>query len=234
VISVTSFASNYTSLWRSLTPTMEEFVRRTNMHGVRHWTPLTSNVEQGRRALANEAAFALFAETIRGVGRERTRSLDDRVTDAFATASKFVSGSDSSAISEPTVAERSDAIELSRRLFIYFAPRRQGLEIAPSFKGCGIIRKSVGDVLTADEGLFEIKAGDRAFRSIDFRQIAIYCGLHFAETGEILRQLHLVNPRTGVTFGVGTDDFCHAVAGVPATTFCQNLVASFSASMISD
>ena len=55
--SETAFSSNYPSIWRTLTPMMDLFVRRMNQNGYeRQFTPLKSKIDPSRRGVINEAA----------------------------------------------------------------------------------------------------------------------------------------------------------------------------------
>ncbi len=53
------------------------------------------------------------------------------------------------------------------------------IRVSPRFEGCGWLDECEADFLTSNV-LVEVKAGDRAFRSIDLRQVLIYCALNFA------------------------------------------------------
>jgi hypothetical protein len=81
----------------------------------------------------------------------------------------------------------------------------------PRFLGCGWLSECEGDVLGGD-ALYEFKAGVRAFRMVDFRQLLVYCALNFASKTHSIRDVCLMNPRHGVYYGEAIEDLCQALA----------------------
>jgi hypothetical protein len=237
VISETFFASNYASVWRVLTPSMENFVRRWNMDGYeREWPPLATLSAPGRRGVVNEAGFIFFCKLLarsKPVSKEQGAEL---LIESFAESAAYVSGSSEPAdAEEPALPERREAIAIAGRLHSKFSrPNRKLVQVSPNFKGCGIISACRGDVLVNDDQLFEVKSGDRPFRSVDYRQLAIYVALHFAERRKVLSSIHLLNPRRGTRIDVATETFAREVSGQSAVAFCQTVIDSFSANLISE
>jgi len=231
LISETFFANSYPSFWRSLTPSMDEFVRRANLKAYeRDYAPLTSDVAAGRRGLVNEAAFNLFERKIleKGVAIIPV-SLDD-VRAAFDQARTYIFPRDPEVgeVAEPSQKEMGEAATIAQRLDQFFRSKdTRTLNVRPPFKGCGLIGNCFGDVLVANQ-LYEIKSGERPFRSRDFRQVAIYVALEFARNRSLFRSIHLVNPRRGVRVDVSIEDFANEIAGISAANLCQNLIERFS------
>jgi hypothetical protein len=84
-----------------------------------------------------------------------------------------------------------------------------------------------GDALWSTT-IYEIKAGDRSFRSTDVRQLLIYCALGFAAKLYELDRICLVNPRHGVYFSESLNDLCAALAGRPPTEVLSDIVEYIS------
>src|SRR5262249_40076034 len=92
----------------------------------------------------------------------------------------------------------AEAMELSERLFKFFVEDEKlgPLTKRPTFPGCGIIAPCEGDLRT-DDTLYEIKAVDRNFRSMDMRQLFVYCALSRAASLKAISRIGLVNPLLG-------------------------------------
>jgi hypothetical protein len=113
------------------------------------------------------------------------------------------------------------------RQFFAHASRQTAIEVEPKFPGCGIIDTCFGDV-RCGEALYEIKAGDRNFRSVDIRQLLVYAALGKSAGLAPLRQLGLFNPRTGLSFCMNLDDLCLEVSGISSEELLAELIRVFS------
>lgn len=237
MISETLFAAQYASVWRTLTPAMEEFVRRENMDGyTREWPPIPSASATDRRGIVNEAGFLLFSVIAESPAEQAGATLKEHIPTAFAAAYAYVTGSGETAeIPEFSVAEKREAVVIAGRLFNFFCPLRDrfGITVSPRFKGSGIISGCAGDVLVGSSRLYEVKSGDRSFRSVDYRQLAIYMALGFAETGIPFEMLGVINPRRGTLVEVNTETFAREASGQSAVSLCQSLIEAFSANLVS-
>jgi hypothetical protein len=201
----------------------------------REWPPLPTMSKAERRGLVNEAGFLLFA-TIYNLNRANAReAAEAHVRDSFERAHKYISPQLNSKDIIISTVERREALAISGRLYNFFMieNRRKDLVISPFFKGSGVISSCNGDVLVGDETIYEIKSGDRKFRSVDYRQLAIYAALHFAQYGLRIRNIGLVNPRTGMTVRVPIETFAREVSGQSAVALFQSLVEAFSSNLVS-
>lgn len=236
VISETFFASNYPSVWRSIAPSMDDFVRRTNLNGVdREWPPLRSTVDSERRGAVNEAAYLLFAGSSALGQRPSLKWLQSNLLSAFMQAVEYSQKNQPMRKVEPNEQEVREIIAIYRRLDAYFSSTEHSpIVVRPHFKGCGILNSCTGDVFSEKRGIYEIKSGDRPFRSIDYRQLSVYLGLYFAETRKVAPELHLLNPRTGLFIDLPVSMFTEAVSGRSAVSYCQAVVECFSANLISE
>ena len=218
MITETIFAREFLSFWRIAAPTIEGFVRRLN-GGVRErdYEPLNSMTHPNRRSFVNEVAFEVFCGEImslkRGGPRGGTREAIDIAVVAVREAT-INCHRDGDYQSELTSEERLDTLEQSRRLRQRLTSWGDPASVRPKpeFPGCGIVDTCYGDVLIG-ETLFEIKAGDRLFRSIDVRQLLTYLALNHASGKYLIRRAGLVNPRVGVSTELDIDELCYQVSG---------------------
>ena len=239
MISETFFSNHYASIWRSIAPAMEDFVRRMNMDGYElEWAPIPSSSEPRRRGVINEAGFIAFSKSVALTKEEAAEGLRKAVDDGFKDAQEFVYGEFAEDLGFlPNTAEQREAILIAGRLLNYFRRRSpaDGITTSPYFAGNGMMSRCVGDVLVRDPFyLYEIKSGDRNFRSVDYRQLSVYGALHFAEHGEVIRNFCLVNPRRGVAVEVTTEEFSVQVSGQSAVTYFQSLIDCFSGMLVSN
>ena len=81
--------------------------------------------------------------------------------------------------------------------------------------------------------LWEIKAGDRKFRSVDLRQVIVYAALNRASDQHDIKGLGLVNPRMGISFKAELDEFCLEMSGKPSGELLGEVVYYISSGDIS-
>ncbi|WP_456703132.1 hypothetical protein [Bradyrhizobium sp. USDA 4449] len=129
--------------------------------------------------------------------------------------------------------EAVSAIEQSLLNFVRLrSPQALEVTFEPHFAGCGFLNPCVGDVLIGHE-LYEVKAGDRQFRSTDIRQLITYCALNYAAGNYAITQAGCVNPRRGTYFALDLDAIAHAMAGKSATELFSDIVYHVSSGGIS-
>jgi hypothetical protein len=228
--SETNFSRHNASTWHALTPMMELYVRRINIELIdRTFAPIISATLPSRRGFINEVAFQIFANS----------HLPKDNSEAFCVleAKKTIERLDrvnAQSIPDPDVSEMADVREQIRRLRFFFESARFGrpLEVKPKFSGCGIIGSCEGDVYFENQ-LFEIKAGDRNVRSVDIRQVLVYCALNYASRQRMITSVGLFNPRVGTHFSTSLEELCNEVSGRSATEMLAELVRIFSSGDIS-
>lgn len=231
MISETYFCANYGSIWRALTPSMEEFVRRVNLSGYdRFWQPISSNSDPAKRGLINESGFQLFSAIFGSAKAARPTKLDDLIDAAVASAKSSISLENQPDLDEIDIEE---AKEIATRLLRFFGRTPASVSISPNFSGCGIVSNCRGDVI-AEDTIWEIKSGNRNFRSIDFRQLLIYSALDYAKNGRRLNKIGLANPRTGLTFQTSMDVFSYEISGLHASEVFERVLFSVSANLVSE
>ena len=102
----------------------------------------------------------------------------------------------------------------------------------PEFSGCGFVDFSVGDILIGEE-LYEVKAGERQFRSTDVRQLLTYCALNFAAKRYSIKKAGCVNPRRGTYFSFDVNALAFEMSGKSSTELLAEIVYYMSNSGIS-
>jgi hypothetical protein len=234
MISEHDFSGGYSSLWHSLSPMSDGYWKVENMLVARALPPLASKSEVRMRGVVNEAAFRAFCEL------QNENSPVDRARALLAVDSNAAAAVDYvSRLTTRFKPEHSDFDEqcrresahLSLRLLHYF-PGSKGTTLRPKFKGCGLLSACEGDLIEGD-CLYEIKAGDRAFRITDLRQLLVYSALAYS-AGELnFSRIGLFNPRTGSAWARSLDQVCSAIAGVKAADALSSLVGTFSAASVS-
>jgi len=215
---------------------MEDFVRENNLRGYeRLFAPLASEVESARRGLVNEAAAILLTHELTRSGVFPNRPRVD-IVEVFQEAHLYITGdTDLIDFETPSDIEVRETRELYGRLSDLFGGLNSHLYRAnPPFRGCGLIASCNGDIVGNDGSIYEIKNGERAFRSLDYRQISVYFALYYAQNKIIVPTLSLINTRMGISIKMRSDDFAIGVSGLSAANYCQNLIDSFSSSLTSN
>lgn len=235
MISEHQFAASYPSIWNQVAPLGDGFWHSENMLARREMSPIVAIAAIGLRGVVNEAGFRAFCSLRSADGQtSRTAALNavDAVTtesveyvDRLAPAAKIVHESfDDSA--------RQEAASLALRLTEFF-PGERPIHLRPMFPGCGLISTCEGDVIEGD-CLYEIKAGERAFRINDLRQLLVYSALAYSSGTMHFRSVGLFNPRTGASWRRTLDYVCDSIAGMTAVDTLSNLVDRFSGVSVSN
>lgn len=234
MISETTFSGSYTSIWKSIAPTLDVFVRRANLNLYeRVFPPLKSEVSPSRRAFVNELSFSVFCEVHADkINGEPIKSLAGYVVETSNSVMERLFVADGANVNLPiSRAETKDIDHQVRRLIDFFSNFKI-VKTCPFFNGCGIIDNCRGDVL-ADDILYEIKAGERNFRSIDFHQIITYCALNYAANGHTIEQVGLFNPRVGISFIISLEEISLEISGKQAPDLMADVVLAISSGEIS-
>jgi hypothetical protein len=227
MISENTFAHAFTSFWRSATPTSERFVRRLNVEfHERIYPPLPEKVAPARRGLINEIAFGLFRA---GASELPRRTRLDRALFANAVGNaraRMALMEPRSVVDGPTRAEVQDILAQVDRMNSYFGGMA-AIKVDPEFPGCGFLDACVGDVLVAGT-LYEVKAGERTFRSVDIRQLLIYAALNRSAGKYTIDSVGVFNPRVGIAFETPLDDLCVEISGTNSIELLSEIIFAVS------
>jgi hypothetical protein len=231
VISEVAFCQFHSSFWQAVAPTTDLFIRRLNT-GLyeRDFSPMKTMTAPGRRAFVNECAFAMFCHSVRAAEKwPFSIPAMSEVWDASVLVRTLGQPRDRGYTEDLTPAEIADACEQHERMMCIFTANVPINDVVPEpvFPGCGFIDTCHGDVLVSTT-LFEVKAGDRLFRSIDVRQLVTYAALNLVSGQHEIRKLGLFNPRVGIRAAVDIDELCFEVSGKDAITLLSEIVVAIS------
>jgi hypothetical protein len=234
MISEHQFASSYSSIWSQIAPLSDGYWHFENMLVQRELPPLTAKAPKSIRGVVNETGFLAFARLrTEGGATDRTRVLaivDLASIEALAYIKRLAPTAKLTQELFDDIARREAAV-LALRL-LHFFPEVHPTVLRPKFSGCGIVSACEGDVLFAD-CLYEVKAGERAFRISDLRQLLIYSALAYSAGDLRFSSIGLFNPRTGARWSRTLDQVCDAIAGMKAVDTLSSLVDSFSGVSVS-
>ena len=120
-----------------------------------------------------------------------------------------------------------ESVVLAKRLINYFAEENGTLLINPPLPGCGWVNVAEADILNGST-LYEVKAGDRHFRLTDLRQLLTYCALNFSAKLYEIREIALINPRSGAIIKDDIDHLCKRIAGTSSIKVLGDIVSFIS------
>jgi hypothetical protein len=181
------------------------------------------------RAVVNEAAFRAFCSLHsepKPVKRgDVLTAIDEQLATSIAYIGRF-SAAPPIAATDIDDECRKEAGNLVLRL-LHFFPGAIATTLRPVFSGCGLISTCEGDLI---EGscLYEVKAGDRAFRVVDLRQLLTYSALAHAKGDLTFSEIGLFNPRTGVAWRRSLEEVSYALSGLRLSDTLSALVEQFS------
>ena len=231
MISEVSFATQHTSLWHILAPNSERFVRRINLNIDRYGVDHPFLDPPNRRGYLNETAFQLV--------KLRQSEPDVSLFEAVSIARKRLALLDrpqqEGNLSDPSPSETESILAMEQSLgeFVRWQSKEASTVVfEPVFPGCGFLNASVGDLLIGDT-LYEVKAGDRLFRSTDLRQLMTYCAMNFVAKKYDVRRAGCINPRRGTYFVLDLETIAHEMAGKSSPELFSEIVYYLSNSGVS-
>jgi len=230
MISELRFTKSYNSVWRSLAPTMEMFVRKANLRLYdRQWAEMSSLSAPGERALVNRVAFQCVCDAVKSSAssEERHAYLSDQAN--YVAAERMLIG-------KPVlpVLALNEASALAKRMVVnLFTKGRGGITLSPRYDGCGIINACFGDAMSGHRDIIELKDGDRPFRSYEFRQVSIYGALYLNSTGLLPTTFIVINSRRGISVEMPIDRFAEEVAGQSGFDYLREIIRVISDETIS-
>ena len=114
----------------------------------------------------------------------------------------------------------------------FFEAQKAAIILRPTFKGCGFVDASEGDVISG-KTVFEVKTVERPFRSNDIRQVVTYAALNFASKQFEIANIGLYNPRRGLYCDLELDYVCSEISGRPAQELLSLIVQAQSSGEMS-
>ena len=230
MIDASTFASRHNAFWASCAPTSEHYVRRINLEFAERWSPPVDRPEEViRSAFIAELAFAQFSAMVGDVEFDKIEALALEETKrriAPLLDDPFVLEREISA------AEQKQLSHLERNLTTFFRGRVGSLSVRPVFAGCGYVDASEGDVISG-ACLFEVKAVDRQFRSVDIRQLITYCALNYQSKQFQIDSIGIFNPRRGLYFEDTVEGVAREISGQPSQNLFDSIISAISSGDIS-
>lgn len=234
MISEHRFATHFGSAWHAVAPLSDGFWTFENLQVARITPPLHVRAPKRMRAIVNEAAFRAFCDlhTVRTAGGrgDVLAALDFHFRGAINYVGRF---SNAPPVADGEVDDncRKEGELLVLRLLQHFSGKAPTV-LRPRFSGCGLLSACEGDLI---EGscLYEVKAGDRAFRLPDLRQLLTYAALAYASGKLTFTEVGLFNPRTGVAWTRSLEYVCQAISGLRLNDTLTALVEQFSGASVS-
>lgn len=226
LISAVALARDYSSMWNQTAPMLEGFVRILNQGAEQFGSAVDSEVAAKRRPVVSETAYLLVGEVtqrpleIDGLSDDEINRAAARVRERWLLTTGW-----GGAISLPLSAdELADSRRLARSLAEFVAQRVEGAEFVfePHLAGCGFVDESRADFIVGPT-LYEMKAVERPFRSIDVRQLLTYATLNYQSGQHALESVGLVNPRKGTSVAYEVNALCRSIAGVTADELLNNI-----------
>ena len=226
------FAASHAAFWHALMPMAEEYLRTRNRMLTQYASPISSALSRETRGVVNELGYRLYAGSLE-LGLHLSNLPEPFVARSYESTMEYVDSLNESKSPVPTPPAKEsieEALRVASNIAAFFRHAMvqtrftiQTVGVAPSFPGCGWLDESVGDFLTSNL-LIEVKAGDRNFRSIDLRQVLIYCALNFASKAYDIAHVCFLNPRLGVFLGEPLERLCQEISGRTAAELLENIV----------
>lgn len=214
------FIHDFNTFWNSVAPMMQQYVVNVNKYQIRNYTSPTWLTETpGDRGLVNETAYEMCVEVFNG-----TLTGEQLFNRALEKARKKISNLENEEVD--TNINRKEVELLYQSLFNFIKDESfsftHKITFSPYFKGCGFLSPCEGDFIIGNS-LYEVKAGDRNFKGIDFRQVLIYSALNYLNVSKLFDYVTLVNPRRGTVFCTSLEDLSFSVSGLSARDLIQQI-----------
>ena len=238
MISARDFADTYTSFWQIATPTSETLIREANRVREHFAAPIETLTNPQTHSFVADVAFEMLRETYSPLQRSLLQPRRARARIKEIAQHRYAICAQSGSTWAVDVSNRtwvlSEAEALANRMADFFFEREVAVELLyqPRFRGCGIISDSFGDVI-AGNTLYEVKTGDRPYRSVDLRQALVYAALNHAARDFTITHLALLNPRLGTFLKFDLESVTDQLAGKAAAELFGDIVHFISADTIS-
>ena len=206
-------------------------MRAQNLMLSRFCEPLASGEDPRNRSFISELSFRIFSDYVqKGEMPPSTAPefiSENLIQEVIRYIQRFspVHSDERGGVSSSEVQE---AVALAVRLHAYFSGTFDRMTRQPRFAGCGTMSACEGDLLVSDI-LYEVKAGDRNFRTTDLRQLLIYCALNHAKPVYSIERIALINPRVGVYWSARLDSVARRISGTTVSQLLDNIIEFLSA-----
>jgi hypothetical protein len=221
-------ANSHSDFWSGLLPMGEAFIRAQNSKPQRFASPVVAFTPPDQRAVVNEAGFLFFKEllTLSSKSAAGDDALDKSFRAAFAKNDRLPKTRRPS-LDETLTLGRYEARAIALNLRNHFKAETETIQVNPPIPGCGWVSDVEADILCGTT-LYEVKAGDRHFRLSDLRQLLTYCALNFSSKTYEIRDIALINPRSGTLIKESLDKLCRQTSGAASVQILGEIVSFIS------
>lgn len=221
MISERKFAIAYTSFWRGVTPSADNFMRHINLAAMRYVSPHEGGAKASINGIINETAVRLAGRAwVDGRRIIKDRKVAESI---WIEVVEWLGDHPFAPAKMPDVAW-GDIVSVAGNVLDYLRVENfSAVEFEPGFRGCGVVSECRGDVL-ADDVLIEIKAGGRSFRLTDLRQLFIYFALA-RQAGDLrIKRFCLLNPRWGVAWAGSVEEAAIGCGASSAADLSEDII----------
>ncbi len=216
---------------------MEPWVRAVNIRLYeRYAKPVKAVADPKRRSFVNDVAFAVFEDAVaakRDIDYKYPSDKHVQLISRNVRRQLAAAGYRSGTTYGLRERERGEARAIARQTHEFFREvEKHELLLSPALPGCGFIVQSYGDVI-AGATIYEVKAGERSFRSADFRQLLVYSALNYAAGKYKISHLGILNPRLGTYFRTTIEDVARSVSGLTSAELFEEIVQFVSSGAVS-
>lgn len=231
------FAAANGTYWASVLPRLDHFVRISNAGPLEFAPAVDKSLFSKRQAFVSETAFYLWSKFEQASATPNLMRAQAQARRRLRQVAPHLALHD-----DLSTKETSLALSLAQRLNTYCVHARSltHVQIERRLLGCGWISGGLPDLLAVDDShghdliyLAEVKSVDRAFRSVDLRQLVCYIVLYYSEFRRIPDLIAVVNPLRGTALEVGVDEFFEAVVGSDASDVVNELLVEWSSPGVS-
>jgi len=225
MISEKEFANGFAGFWSECLPFLTpQLIGEMNLaHEVLEDSegeivkPFRSGEDNSQNDFIAETAFELFAKAVK-TGKDVLSLAEDQqlLADVASNSMSRLLGLRSYWRSirqkfPKTTTEESVALAVRFEDFFNNRSAERPIIMQPRFKGCGILDSCYGDIL-ASTCLYESKMVDRNMRSIDLKQVLIYCALNYRSQQYTIERVAVLNVRRAVVYEFTVDELARRAA----------------------
>lgn len=205
----------------------DAFIRAQNSRPHTFASPVISLTNADVRGIVNEAGFLLFKHATASRVFVTTDEMVSRAFEAAFRTNERLPRARRPNLDPSSTLVRHEARAIARNLEHHFVNESATIQVNPPIPGCGWVSDVEADILCGAT-LYEVKAGDRHFRLADLRQLLTYCALNFSSKTYEIRDVALINPRSGTLVRESLDTLCRQISGASAVRILGDIVAFVS------
>ena|GEM_PF-5704091 len=225
MISEKMFIRNYSGFWSALFPLQKTFIKGVILESSQNQCERELRITGRRFSFVSEVGFQMYSkcfyERIDVNSVKYNSALHNSIEELCKQKFKLFGDDDDTICDSLSETEFGDSQKIAYILENKFCNRR--VLMSPMFCGCGIIDTCYGDII-ADDILFEIKAVNRNFNMMDFKQLVTYCSLNHITKTHVINSIGLFNPKKNMSYVISLDLFAATIAGTKINDVYWNVI----------